>query len=366
MYSRFVHLIWANEVKFSEPLLEVFSKNKEYLESEEHLFVTPHEDVYKKLKNYGNIIWDSSDENLFNKYALSSNWIISHDFPGKKIVLGIKKKNKKKIVFRYWGGRRYPEVYIPNKIIHNFTAFLKNNLYRIAFRYIYDDLALIGIANLVDEIDLQDLIRKTPMMRMPYARLGAYDTLLNMTTEERKPHETLNIIVGHRSEPLENHIKYITMLQKYPTDKIMIYVPLSYGNKEYAETVKKFVINSGLTNVKLITEFMEYPEYLKFINEMDIALIDCENSLALGNIAILLSLKKTIYVSRDGIIKKALDIESVPHHCLDEIDEMSFEQFSKILEMNNYQSSSLAYRSYASSVDDWKKVLDFLKEKEKS
>lgn len=356
---KYIHLIWANELKFSKPLIELFSNNKKELKSEEHCFITPNKDVFEAFKNNKNVFLDETGANLFNKYAPLCEYIISHDFPNKKIVLSIKRKYKKKIVYRYWGGRR-PLIKKQNgHFMHNAYAYIYNQLYKFAFRYIYDDLAVIGIANIVDEIDLKGYICKTPLMRLGYPNSGAYESVQEIMNTSKKNNQELNVVIGHRSEPLEKHIKYLDLLSKYPKDKLRIYLPLSYGDQEYAKTIADYVRDYNLKNVVLLTEFMEYKEYLKFINRMDIAIIDCENSLALGNIDLFLSFKKTLYISPTGLIKKAFDMKHVPHHCVDELNEMEFSDFSKLLNIEECPKEFVV-KPYSYYVGLWKDTLDYL------
>ncbi|OUP66984.1 hypothetical protein B5F13_01090 [Drancourtella sp. An177] len=356
---KYVHLIWPNELKFSKPLIDLFENNEEELKSEEHCFITPNKDVYEIFKGHKNVILDDGDENLFNKYAPLCDFVISHDFPSKKIVLSIKNKYKKKIVYRFWGGRRPLIEKQKYRFFHNIYAYLYNFMYKLAFRYIYDNLALIGIANVVDEIDLKDYIRKTPLMRMPYPNNGAYHSVQEIKKTTKKNNPELNVVIGHRSEPLEKHIKYLELLKKFPEDKFRIYLPLSYGDKDYAKKVVDYVNENKLNNVVLMTEFMEYKEYLKFVSQMDIAIIDCENSLALGNINLYLTFNKTIYISPSGVIKKAFDYKSVPHHCVNELDEMDFGEFSSLLSVEDCPKE-FTVNPYSYYVELWKDILNYL------
>ena len=358
---KFIHIIWANEFKFSRPLIELFNKYKDVLHSEEHLFVTMHKKVYQELGKNENFILDDSNCNLFNKYAPMADYIISHDFPGKKIVFGTKRKYQKKIVYRYWGGRRYLRKKEKGHLLHNIYSSLYNTLYKLMFRYIYDNLALIGIANIVDEIDLGGLIRKTPMMRMPYPNSDAYEIIQTALKNQERNESKLRVVIGHRSEPIENHIRYIELLSKFPVDKIEMYLPLSYGNKEYAEKVCEYVKEKDLKNVITILDFMNFRDYVEFLSNMDIAIIDCDNSLALGNVSLNLSLNNTIYLSRNGVIKKAFDKERIPCRCVEEIANMSFEEFSSLINARCFNGASLKRQPMDYYVNLWKEVLDYLK-----
>lgn len=356
---KYVHLIWPNELKFSKPLIDFFENNEDELKSEQHCFITPNKDVYEIFKGHKNVFLDEGNENLFNKYAPLCDFVISHDFPSKKIVLSIKNRFKKKIVYRFWGGRRPLIEKQKHHFFHNVYANVYNGLYKCAFRYIYDNLALIGIANIVDEIDLKEYIRKTPLMKMPYPNARAYEIVQEIMAGSRKDNGQLNVVIGHRSEPLEKHIKYLELLGRFSAEKIRIYLPLSYGDKDYAKKVIDYVKENNLDNVVLMTDFMEYKEYLSFINQMDIAIIDCENSLALGNVNLFLTFNKTLYISPTGVIKKAFDIKGVPHHCVNELENIDFTTFSSLLKVDDCPKEFIVNpNSYY--VGLWKDILDYL------
>lgn len=359
-HYKYIHLLWADELKFNRPLLEMFASNSVELKSENHAFITPHKDVYDVLQNdYTNIYLDETSSNLFNKYAPKCNYLISHDFPKKRIVLGIKKKYKKKIVYRYWGGRRYSLSYKQMKPIHNIYTYFYNHLYSIAYRLIYDNLALIGIANYVDELDLKPYIKKTPMMMLNYPSVHGYELIQKARNNERDG-DVLNVVLGHKSEPLERHIYYLELLSKYPANMIKIFIPLSYGDELYRDQIATYVREHDLNNVVLLTDFMPYEEYINFLGTMDVAIIDCDNSIALGNIGVLLALQKTVYLSRDGVIKKACDIDNIPYKCVDEIAAMSFDEFSSLLDFDHEYNSSIIAQPYSYYVDLWIKAIHYL------
>ena len=52
-----------------------------------------------------------------------------------------------------------------------------------------------------------------------------------------KKDSTINIQVGNSADPTNNHIEAFEMLRKYKHENVKIYVPLSYGNQNYASTV---------------------------------------------------------------------------------------------------------------------------------
>ncbi|MBP0048093.1 TDP-N-acetylfucosamine:lipid II N-acetylfucosaminyltransferase [Marinobacterium sp. AK62] len=112
-------------------------------------------------------------------------------------------------------------------------------------------------------------------------------------------HLGINILVGNSADPSNNHIESLEKLLPYKEDEIKIFVPLSYGNHEYA----KKVIETGKAwfgeNFVPITSFMEFDEYLKFLKTIDIAIFNHNRQQAMGNTITLLGMGRTVYLRSD-------------------------------------------------------------------
>ena len=58
---------------------------------------------------------------------------------------------------------------------------------------------------------------------------------------------------------------------------------------------------------------MNKDEYWKVINRMDVAIIDCDNSNALGTVGLLLKARKKIFLCEKGIIAKGFRHDNIPY-----------------------------------------------------
>lgn len=346
-------------------MLQVINNPENLLHPDNHIFLTPHRNIYEAYSQYGNVVLDERTKNWFKVYDKSCDWFIVHGCFTKKDGLILSKRVKNKIVFRYWGGRRPMLSQIDGRPFHNLLINIYQRLYRMIYKYIYGHFALIGIANIVDVLDIGDILPDVPMMRMPYSDINSKETISNLLAQPKRNDGIIKIIIGHRSDKNEHHIKYIDLLQRFSKENIEIYIPLSYGDLEYAKTVKKYIALTKAKHVTVIDEFLDKGEYLKLLRDMDIALIDGETSCALGNISIHVQFENTIFISRTGLIKKAFERESIPFHCLDEIEKMEFSEFAKPLTYNSVKSEEFSSSSYNSPVEYWKTILNYLDEKEK-
>lgn len=362
-HYKYLHIITAKDLKFVASMVKMIKLPSNGFNIDEHVFIVSNKDVYDGLREFGdNIVLDEITKDWFQTYDKYCDWFISHGYFDKKKGMILKNKIKNKIVFRYWGGRKPLPKKRNGKIVTNLIISIYSVAYKMIYKHIYGHFALIGIANIVDKIDLGDLITDVPMMKMPYS-LGSYDLTKTIAERPKEHTDYVNVIIGHRSDRAERHIHYIDLLQKYADKNIKIFVPLSYGDKEYAEEVKRYVSNKNVKNVIIIDQFMEFPVYLNFLHEMDIAIIDGETSCALGNIGIHIRFGNTLYISRTGIIRKAFDCEKVPYRCLDELENASFESFCNLIKYNRAVGKEFISKPYTTQVKQWHEVFNYLESK---
>ena len=354
-HFKYAHIFWANEVKFNLPLLVMIESS---FDAREHCFVTNNAELFKKIEQHKNVFYIEK-KNLFNAVGDNCDWIISHDYPSFKISITTKIKNKKKIVFRYWGGRR---TFVKTEsFFKNVLLFFTKIIYKLLFKIKYSFIPIIGIANVVDRIDLKGLFSEKRMMLLPYAIKYQINFNRENTLDKKS---TLNIVIGHRSDPTEQHIKYLRLLKKMPDDKVNIFIPLSYGDMEYASQVREYVNNNGFHNVTLLTEMLPFEKYCSFLLNMDIAIIDCLNSLALGNIQLLVTMGKTIYLNSNGVIAKAFELEKVPYFDVKSLEHCGFDQLQTLKIMKDI-SKELKEKTYDEYIVYWASLFKHLDNKKR-
>lgn len=103
--------------------------------------------------------------------------------------------------------------------------------------------------------------------------------------EEQKirGNETINILVGNSADPSNNHSEIFKYLQKYKEERIIIYVPLSYGNPIYATEVE--ALGKSIFGEKLIVlkDIMPLVSYKKFLKTIDIGVFYHNRQQGTGN-----------------------------------------------------------------------------------
>lgn len=350
--AKYIHIIYRNEAKFSTRVVDFLNNSATGLDPSQHLFVTPHKNVFEVVTNYDNVLLDTGEENLINKYAPQCDWIICHSFINFKDAFKIERKYLKKILFRYWGGG-FGFQYKKGQFIQNLVKVLAN----IELRRRFNSFAAIGIAKNVDIINLRDKLKSDRYYYMPYTDLNSESILERVRDKGVASDGILNVALYHRGTVEGNHIEILKKLERFG-NKIRVYVPLSYGDEKYIEKVKTYIRENSPDNVIVVDEFMEYEDYVGLINRMDIGIFDCTTSTALGNVAVYLFLKKKMLLNRDGVIKKAFDDENIPHSFVDELDTISFEDFSKKPEYPENVHYDLMPLGKKKSIEAWKKIIE--------
>jgi len=355
---KYTHVLSSPDRMFLPNLVKIVNCKENDMNPDAHLFVTPYVEIYEELKSDCNIqLVPSSCKNvadMINYVANFSDWILVHNMGGICNFFKIKRKNCKKILWRTWGsdagltlGKGNFVKRMIKRILHFFLRLRVRSFYAI------------GIANTVDKIDISEKYGNVRTFDMDYSSSDMYDKLLELKNKQVKT-QTLNILIGHSGYSMDSHIEILKSLQKYKEENICIYLVLSYGDLEYISTVEKYVKEEWPEKCIVIKEMMPSVEYAKFLNEISIAIFDGKASYALGNIAMLLTLEKKIFLNRNGVIKRAFDEQKIPYECTDNICKMDFNAFIESFSYSNCKNNDLEIKSYTRLVSNWKKVFDEL------
>ena len=360
---KYIHLIWHNELKFNTRLVEMFADSANGFCSSEHLFVTPHVQVYEALKNHENVIFDSTfgtkkSAAYINRYAPECDWLFVHFMCSPWEFLKVKRAYLHKIVHRTWGGDlSYKQIL--KKSIKKFANPFINKLFARRMRHI----RLIGIANTVDALNVKEKIGDVPTHIMPYPVRDGDQLLSGALPSRRADDGNLNIMVGHSGLPYNNHKAILDALYRFHEEKIQIYVMVSYGRPEYIDEIKTYGKRLYGEKITFVDEMLPYNEYVKLLNNMDIAFLDAKISYALGNISVLTFLGKKIFLNRDGILRRAFDLDGLPYMCTSDLETVSFEEFSRPLDYSDELRAKLAPAPYEKKIQTWHEILNLLDHK---
>lgn len=158
------------------------------------------------------------------------------------------------------------------------------------------------------------------------------DISVNTNNSARK-----RILLGNSGAPENNHISIIKKLSSVNEDFEVI-VPLSYGNNsEYIKEVIRIGEILLKNKFKPLLDFLPTNEYVKILNTVDIAIMNHYRQQAAGNLRILISLGKKIYVNKVSPLYEYYTQEGVFLNTLQDciFDESIFISYSDEVKFQN-------------------------------
>lgn len=353
---KYIHFFMVNETIYSIRTIKMINDLTNGFNLDEHLFVTAHQELYDKIHEYPNTelvrVENPISADVINNYIDRGEWFILHSLPPVEEVFKINPKLWKKIIWRTWGHDTGIE-YIKGEHYYNIKRYIKNKY----FRFIVRHFKVVGIANLVDDVDISSRFGDVKMYPLGYLNPEKDEILEHIKNNFHKSDKTMNILLGHSGFPNDNHIKILESLKNYLSEDICIFLVMSYGDKNYISLVKEYVNKTFIDTKKIIIieEFMPYKDYMEFLAKMDIAIFDGDRSYALGNIFALMYFEKKIYLNERGIIKKSFDMDNIPYHLTSSIGFVSYEDFVKpVFYKTSYSAACLEL------VAEWHKCLNYL------
>jgi hypothetical protein len=330
MYYKYIHLFWVKENKFSLRIIDAINDPNNGFDPKEHAFIINDFDLYEQTKAYDNIFLFENglgkNAKTVNYYGNFCDYLVLHSGLDFYQIFRIRLRIAKKIIWRTWG-----HDVLQIKFKKSFLKFIIAKIVNYLNNQKVKRFNCIGIANTVDIVSLnQTYINLPPIKYLPYVVKGNEKIYESEKRLRIEPSENCRILLGHSGRENDNHIEILRRLEKYQYNNIQIYILLNYGNSEYINEVLDFVKSSCLKNkITVITEFLEYKDYLHLIHSIDIGILDGSKSYALGNISALLYFHKKIYLNKHGLIAQTFDKLQLPYEDTNHIGNYSYIDFSK-------------------------------------
>ena len=376
---KFVHLFLASNMGCNKNLIEMFCDKDNGFDINNFLFVTACNELYNLEKAKCNIELYENPKNssihMVNAYGERGEWIFVHSLPFGWNYNQIEAKYYSKILWRTWGHdvnikylNQYLKKIIDNpksyalgwlRILKNWPLLLKEEKLDECRKKTVQKFHAIGIGNIIDSINIKMNFGNVLCYNMPYP---SKDSRIELLTglNGRRTDGVIHVMIGHSGFDNDSHCYVTSVLKKYEDKPIKLHFVLSYGHAPYIRKVIKYVNDNWHGDCEIITNGMSYDEYCNFINSMDVIILNGDKSYALGNLSMALTGRKTVYLNRYGILKEGLIMEGIPFHYVDEIANMTWDEFSDLLEYEVDENSTLLIQPYGKYVDMWKKILDEL------
>ena len=280
--------------KFLPPFIEFLKDNFNF---DEHTFLLTRGMSYDEIPNYNNVklsgIGRYARFRFYNQVLLEmqkADKIILHGLFDIKIIqiLFLSPWLLKKCYWLIWGG----DLYLYRIGPHNKKCNVKEFFRRTVIR---------NMGYLVTSINGDyELAKKWYRAKGEFIHSFYYTTnLFTPLTHKRQTRSAIYILVGNSADPTNQHMEILKKLEKYKNEDIVIYTPLTYGNKGYAEEV----IDAGKklygSKFKPIINHMNEKDYILFLNQIDIAVFNHNRQQAMGTTRSLLGMGKKVHMNQE-------------------------------------------------------------------
>lgn len=361
----FIHVFMVNSKIFNLSTVQLIENMADNFRN---LFVFRYEEEYSaatqiaKNVSFNKNIRDIEEIKALEKYG---RYIVIHGLAYScSDLIKISINQAKKIIWCVWGSDFY-HVYkydfmlykLARKIYHTITGKTKDEKKAIK---IIGSFAAICAGFEGDHLEL----RKRYGMDVPiYTALypmGYYLKDLIKWKETPKQHDCVNILIGHSAYKFLHHKIFLRRLRRYG-DKIKVYLPLAYGDKQYAAEVKALAKKLYNRNqLEIIEEMLSTEAYFKLLCQIDVAIFDFEHQAAYGNMLLLMYLNKKIYLPTSGVMYKGFRQMGLETADIREIGHVGLTKMKEPL----VSQKNIAYATHrldlANIENDWKKMLDEL------
>lgn len=360
---KYLHLMPGGNSIFNIEFIKFIETN---FTIEDHLFVVFAATPSKDLEGYSNVIYKNKfDLETSYLFAFLSDWIFLHGlYYSAWELIRMKHNFAAKIVWCVWGNDLYRffwgDAIKENITIKNIGRWIYAELLRFIWMFAYMKVATFKAAIASFESDHLELKKRFRSMRIYNAAyvIGHFaeelDDLKNKGNKKR-------ILLGHCAYPFLKHEKYLECLKRYVNEDFELVIPLSYGNMTYANSIENMARGIFGDKVLILRDNKSWLEYAELINTIDVAIFDYEHQSALGNIFLLLYLKKKVYLSPSGIIYKGLISKKVNVYDCYEIGNIPFDEFiNNRFDSENGRKYARRFFDKSKLISMWRYVFDSL------
>lgn len=222
----------------------------------------------------------------------SDQIIISGAFDCWKIGLLFGIKDLNKTFLHFWGGDFYGLGKPPGNVWEIIKKSLKYRCYK----------KCAGLVFLIEGeyerfFELTHISQKHYTAPMPEDPMVIID-LADYRKSERNS-DIVKILIGNSATESNQHKEIIDWMVDYIDKNIEVYIPLSYGNESYKEQIIEYGSDKLGEKFFPLVDFMDIYSYTKLLSSMDIGIFNNNRQQALGNINVMLSMGKKIFLRKD-------------------------------------------------------------------
>lgn len=197
------------------------------------------------------------------------------------------------------------------------------------------------------------------IMRAKYPKGYDTETILQ-NRPVSKANKALKIMVGHSASSALNHIEALETISKYKDENVEVILPLTYGDNDYKEKVKKKAKEFFGSKVQFIEQNLPIEAYIQLLWKIDVAVFNTNRQIGMGNLTILLYMEKKIYFPKKSIMYRYFSEEGLSVKKYEDIKNEKISEFSKKNSdgySKNYAEKMLNEKEL---VQEWKNVFMIL------
>lgn len=363
---KFLHIMYYDS-KFTENIIRFY--NQFFFKKHQILVINTPLNKLEKLKKHSNIFLEnvvpySINDNLkVYSYFQHFDRVILHSLNLSTflLILLLLRNKIKNFIWIEWGKDLYDwQDNQQNRII----GLIKNKV-NYLFRYKIPNF----IAIFPPDIDVYKQTFKNSKTKTFYAPYTGYpdgfkDQFYDSTrklSDIINKKETLYIQIGHNAMPTLNHIEVLNALKHFSNENIKIILPLSYGNKEYADKVENYAKQLFSDKVICLRNFLSPDKYFDIIDKVSICIFNTQRQCALGNIHHMIFRNTKLFMPQDSVMFRYFNGRGVPIYSFDGIEKMDFKEFTSdvvIRDINNFNNYIEELTNYERKVALWKNIYD--------
>lgn len=158
------------------------------------------------------------------------------------------------------------------------------------------------------------------------------------TKLEEKPVCNGNIIVGNSGAPSNNHLSVLHKLKDVDLGGRKVYIPLSYGNKKYANEIIKqgqYLLGDSIAPLQ---KFMTLDDYNTILASCEIAIYNFRRQQGFGNVITMLKDHKKVYLNKentmyDFFLNNQIEVEDIEQLSLQNSNIHSLKVTDKVYDL---------------------------------
>lgn len=149
-----------------------------------------------------------------------------------------------------------------------------------------------------------------------------------------------NILIGNSASYTNNHLDAFDFIKKNNLGKI--YAPLSYGDNNYAEIIKKNGYEKFGVHFCPISDFLELSEYNKILKNCNNVIINSMRQQAVGNIIVSLWLGAKVFLQKENPVFKSFERNGIRLFDIEKFNKIKNESINnEFIFQNRYYLSML-------------------------